>query len=194
MGTIIRKVKSKKKEEIVGGKFRPMIRSRHPSHARLRTELAKLPFRSVIRLGSTTELKDAASMSGSRIELNPAEAIKNSSNKLLMKQCFTKSKVKTAEWYIYNRNGNGNNFRKQFPGENDDIESEGWEDFSEIHLEYPLVAKSLFGSKGKGNTLIKSSIELDNFVESNDMNNYIFEKYCNYNKEYRLHVTKDGCF
>lgn len=189
---VIKKQKVAKKANLT--KFRPMIRSRHPSHDALRRELIRLPFRSVIRLGSLTELKDPSTLRGERVELNSAEAIKNSSNKLRMKECFTKSKVKTAEWYIYNKNGNGNNFQKQFPGENDNTDLEGWEDFSEIHLDYPIVAKSLFGSKGKGNTLIKSSIELDNFTDNHKMDNYIFEKYCNYNKEYRLHVTKNGCF
>jgi glutathione synthase/RimK-type ligase-like ATP-grasp enzyme len=185
MGTIIRKVKSKKKEEIIGGKFRPMIRSRHPSHARLRTELAKLPFRSVIRLGSTTELKDAASMSGSRIELNPAEAIKNSSNKYLMKECFSAEGVFTASWYKFN----GDRFQ------NRSIDTDGEDfDINPSDMNYPIVAKSYFGSKGKGNTLIKNQLELDDFKKNHNVDNYIFENYCNYNKEYRLHVTKDGCF
>lgn len=192
MGQLL--IKSKKKIEIekkpVKGIFRPMIRSRHPSHSLLRTQLERLPFRSIIRFGSTTELEDNVE----RVELNPVEAIKNSSSKLRMKQCFTKEKVKTAEWFVYNKLGNGNNFQKQFPGNNDDINSEGWEDFSEMMLEYPIVAKSYFGSKGKGNTLIKSQIELEEFKKSHNLENYIFENYCNYNKEYRLHVTKEGCF
>ena len=81
-------VAASKSVTVVGGNFAPMIRSRHPSHRGLRTGLKKLPFRSVIRLGSLTELDDAASVSGTRVELNSPDAIRNSSSKLKMKRCF----------------------------------------------------------------------------------------------------------
>ena len=74
--------------------FRPLILSRHPSHSILRAKnqtLPLLPFRSVIRLGSTTE-------SDGRLEINTAQAVKNSASKLLMKQKFTEAGVKTAQW------------------------------------------------------------------------------------------------
>lgn len=184
MGTISIKVASKK--NIIGkGVYRPMIRSRHPSHALLRTSMEKLPFRSVIRLGSLTELDDAASLRGDRVELNPAEAIRNSSSKLRMKQCFTEHGVKTAEWWKYNSQS------KIFV-----LHGIGEQGKSISDLEYPVVAKSHNGSRGRGNTLLKTQQELLNFIESrpNNLNGYIFEKYYNYNKEYRLHVTKNGCF
>ena len=44
--------------------FRPMIRSRHPSHSILRNRfkhLKLLPFKSVIRLGSSTQVSDSVS-------------------------------------------------------------------------------------------------------------------------------------
>lgn len=169
-------VKAKKIEErplvIRNGKFVPMIRSRHPSHRGLRGALTKLPFRSVVRLGSLTQLEDAASINGSRVELNSAESIRNSSNKLKMKTCFSENGVKTAEWI---RATSG-------------AQIAGWV------TEYPIVAKSLFGSRGNGNTLIKSAAELTSWLINKDLSNYIFEKYYNYNKEYRLHVSADGCF
>lgn len=180
---VIKKQKVAKKANLT--KFRPMIRSRHPSHDALRRELIRLPFRSVIRLGSLTELKDPSTLRGERVELNSAEAIKNSSNKLRMKQCFTREKVYTARWFKYD----GEFFQDQ---EVNEVHN-GF-DIEPNEMRFPIVAKSLFGSKGKGNTLIKSSIELDKFTNSHDLNNYIFEEYCNYNKEYRLHVTKNGCF
>jgi hypothetical protein len=154
------------------GKYVPMIRSRHPSHAGLRRALPKLPFRSVIRLGSLTVLEDDSSKKGNRVELNSALAIKNSSSKLKMKQCFTQGGVKTAEW-IYSTS------------ENDII---NW------LKEYPIVAKSHMGSRGRGNTLLKTEAEVRAFIRSKDLSHYIFEKYYNYNKEYRLHVSADGCF
>ena len=176
MGLVTRKVKEKIEVVLKQYKeiYRPMIRSRHPSHSPFRTQLRKLPFRSVIRFGSLTELEDNATLNGSRVELNSPEAIKNSSSKLLMKQKFTEAGVKTAKWII----------RTQVNFTDEEINDIG----------FPLVAKSHFGSKGKGNTLLKTQEELDNWITGKNLNNYIFEKYYNYNKEYRLHVTKDGCF
>jgi len=177
MGTVVKKANTIKKigEKLVG-KFKPMIRSRHPSHNPFRTQLRSLPFRSVIRFGSLTELDDAATTLGTRVELNSAEAIKNSSSKLLMKQCFEKLNVQTASW-VAKTSSNAqavDNWLKT--------------------VEYPIVAKSHHGSRGKGNTLLKSRADYDNFIKGKTLSHYIFEKYCNYNKEYRLHVTKDGCF
>lgn len=167
------KINSKKKDfEIKGGKYIPMIRSRHPSHNGLRRALPKLPFRSVIRLGSLTLLEEPQGVNSRRVELNPVSAIKNSSNKLKMKQCFTTEGVKTAEW-IYSTN---------------EMDIINW------LKEYPIVAKSHMGSRGKGNTLLKTEQEARAFVRSHDLSHYIFEKYYNYNKEYRLHVSADGCF
>jgi len=154
------------------GRFVPMIRSRHPSHAGLRRALPKLPFRSVIRMGSLTALDDAATLNGTRVELNSAESIKNSSSKLKMKQCFTGASVKTAEW----------------------IRVQTLKEVKDWAKEYPIVAKSHFGSRGNGNTLLKSEAEVDSWARNKDLTNYIFEKYYNYNKEYRLHVSADGCF
>lgn len=158
------------------GIYYPMIRSRHPSHNGLRNALRRMPFRSVIRFGSTTELDDPATLNGSRVELNSADGIRNSSSKLKMKKCFETENVKTAEWVCSSNIADIISF----------VEKIG----------YPVVAKSHFGSRGNGNTLLKTDDELDNYINSKatNLNNYIFEKYYNYNKEYRLHVTEDGCF
>lgn len=176
MGLVTKKVKEKIEVVLKQYKeiYRPMIRSRHPSHAPFRTQLRKLPFRSVVRFGSLTELEDPASKNGSRIELNSKEAIKNSSSKLLMKRRFSDLGVKTAQWVI----ASGPQSVIEFSNE----------------VGYPVVAKSHHGSKGKGNTLLKSEQEFNDWLGRKEIGNYIFEKYYNYNKEYRLHVTKDGCF
>jgi len=182
MGLVTRKVKEKIEVALKQYKeiYRPMIRSRHPSHAPFRTQLRKLPFRSVIRFGSLTELEDPASKNGSRIELNSKEAIKNSSSKLLMKQCFTEFGVKTAEWEC-------------FPKMLEFTQDQNLELFIN-KVGFPIITKSHFGSKGKGNTMLKTQEEFDNWIIGKTLSNYIFEKYYNYNKEYRLHVTKNGCF
>lgn len=167
------------------GNFRPMIRSRHPSHSQLRYQLEKLPFRSVIRLGSLTDLTDTATLNGTRIELNSKEAIRNSSNKFKMKECFSQEGVQTADWYLFNG--------EYFQDRSILTESEDY-CIPPSDMEYPMVAKHIYGSRGTGNTLIKSQKELSSWLVDKKLTNYIFEKYYNYNKEYRLHVTQDGCF
>lgn len=156
--------------------FRPLILSRHPSHSILRTKnqtLPLLPFRSVIRLGSSTE-------SDGRLEINTVEAVKNSASKLLMKQKFTEAGVKTANWFTANI---GNFYtRDTFGGI--DIDA----------LPFPLVAKSHFGSRGIGNTKFNTKEELEAWLPGKNLNNYIFEQFVKMTREYRLHVTKFGCF
>jgi len=147
--------------------YRIKIRSRHPSHSVLRKNLPKLGFTSIVRLGSTTELLDK-----SKVELNSIESIRTSSNKLLMKEAFTKHNVKTADWFKLI-----------------DINKE------ELPFEYPIVIKNIYGSRNTGNHFISNREELDSFLsKSINLNNYIVEKYYNYNKEYRLHVNKHTCF
>lgn len=148
--------------KVLKGGYRARIRSRHPSHAPLRTNLAKMPVRTVIRLGSQTEEEDVD------VEINTIEAIKNSSSKLRMKNCFEEGNVRTAQW-------------------TDDI-SEAYS------FEFPVVTKQIFGSRGRGNSLIQTATELKAWAKGKNLSEYIFEKFYNYNREYRLHVTADGCF
>lgn len=162
-------------------KFRPLVYSRHPSHDVLRTELSLLPFRSVIRLGSTTKhFRD-------RIECNNIQSIKNSASKLLMKQCFNQSAVKTAKWCkgteSFNVRDNGIEF---VLGRNDHEEFNG--------IEFPIVVKHIYGSRGTGNHLLKTREEFETWLVNKTLSNYIFEKFYNYSREYRLHVSEEGCF
>lgn len=171
----------KKKETTL---FRPMIYSRHPSHDVLRSKnknIKLLPFRSVIRFGSTTECPDTVAKGGSRIEINTIEAVKNSASKLLMKQKFTQAQVSTAEWF---RKGDLQNDFTNINSEFIDISE----------LPFPIVAKAHFGSKGKGNTLIKTLEEYNQWKVDKNLSRYIFEKFMNYGHEFRLHVTEEGCF
>lgn len=156
--------------------FRPKILSRHPSHNILRSvhkKIAALPHKSVIRFGSTTDLPDTVSNGGNRIEINSIPSIKISANKFLMKQKFEEAGVKTAEWTIFRGSQDLNTWCQE---------------------KYPFVAKAHYGSKGKGNTLIKSQEELDTWMQGKTLNNYIFEKFMNFGHEFRLHVTEEGCF
>lgn len=164
--------------------FRPMIRSRHPSHSILRVNMPRFNKRSVIRLGSTTEVEDTIDKGGSRIEINKTFAVKNSANKLLMKECFTKDKVKTADWYKYFSTEGGPTFKNMQTNMDTVIDD----------LPYPIVAKHHFGSRGTGNHLLENRAKLEEWMKGNNLSNFIFERFYNYNREYRLHITEDGCF
>lgn len=171
--------------------YRPRIRSRHPSHNILRPiykNLPLLPFRSVIRFGSFTEMQSTIDNGGDRIELNTTNAINNSANKGIMKTCFWRDDVKTADWWIYN-----STLDNPFLFTNNDDVSD--DDKNIDTLPYPIISKHIKGSRGRGNIKHNSAEELKTWLEIKDnLNNYIFEKYYSYNREYRLHVSKNGCF
>lgn len=177
-------------------KWRPVIRSRHPSHDSLRRRnplklLPLLPFKSLIRFGSSTEMQSTIANGGDRIELNTVEAIKNSSNKLLMKQRFTKKEVKTADWWIMV--DKDDDFKLLAPQHK--IIDELDYDVEELDtLPYPIISKHIFGSRGTGNKKHDNQESLEAWMEGKDLSKYIFEKYYNYNREYRLHISKNGCF
>lgn len=153
--------------------FRTRVRSRHPSHDPLRDKLPLLPFRSIVRLGSTTE-KPVDSQKNF-VLCNSVEAIRNSANKLRMKRCFKDGSVKTA---LYDQLA----AFLAFPAE-------------ERAKYFPIVIKSHTGSRGRGNYLINDEVALSVWVGSHtNYANYIVEKFHDYSREYRLHVTKDGCF
>lgn len=167
--------------------FRPMIRSRHNTHSPLRTQLPLMPFRSVIRLGSTTELEDTMDKGGKRVEINSTEAIRNSSSKVRMKTCFVDKGVITAPVFKLIRSGNDVvvcDIKGAKTGQTLD------------KLRYPIIAKLIFGSRGVGMELIKGIKELKTFIvrKGTEISSYIFEDFLNYSREYRLHVTEDGCF
>lgn len=130
-----------------------------------------LPFKSVVRLGSTTNLPDTITNGGRRVELNTIDAIQNSASKFKMKDCFLKAGVKTAEFFKIT-----------------DVKAklDKWDMF-------PLVAKINFGSRGIGMKRIDTLIDLKDFLKT-DRAGYYFEKFYNYSREYRLHVTSEGCF
>lgn len=176
------------KKSVKISKFRPQVRTRHPSHSPLRTQLPLLPFRTVIRLGSTTELPDTVDKGGKRIELNSSEAIKISSNKKLMKEAFMEADAMTADWWTIHRGAH------DFAGTTVAMKYGSDEPERLNNLPYPIVAKHHYGSRGQGNTLIKSQEELETWLQGKTLSHYIFEKFYNYAHEFRLHITKDGCF
>lgn len=170
------------------------IRSRHPSHdvLRMNPEL-KFPFKSGLRLGSTTEYDPEYKV------LNSIEGVKNSANKLLMKQKFNDDDIFTADWMILRPDFQGNSWLKYDPNFEENMFDNNYRYLEydgsyEDVVEYPIVAKHIYGSRGTGNTLIKSKEELTLFIQGKDLSKYIFEKFYNFNREYRLHVSKNGYF
>ena len=131
--------------------------------------------RTVFRLGSSTptnEIFPQGVAKGQRIlEINTAESCHNSGNKILMKSLFSAANVKSAEWAVLNQGG--------LPG---------------IWDHFPAIIKHKNSCKGKGIYYIETPEQLADFMANNHAENYIIEKYYNYSKEYRLHVTQSGCF
>ena len=141
--------------------------------------LIEVNGRAVFRLGSITPTEEifprGVALNKPIIEINTAEACHNSGDKILMKTLFTKNEVKSAEW----DNLSNHNYENDF---------QDWELF-------PAIIKHKNSCKGQGIYYIENIDSLRAFTsENNNLQNYIIEKYYNYSKEYRLHVTKDGCF
>lgn len=183
--TSIKKAIPVKKKELT--KFKPAVRSRHPSHNAIRKKLPLMEFRSVIRMGSTTDVPSTISQGGKIIEINTIEAVKNSANKKRMKNCFTLGGIKTADWFVLND-------KKQMTavtGPETQPVVVGLD-----KLPYPIIAKYLFGSRGTGNYKLDTQAALEQFIagRAKDISEFIFEKFYNYSREYRLHCTEDGCF
>lgn len=152
------------------------IFSRHPSHNGLRRQIRTGGKKVLIRFGSSTVANNKYTL-----ELNKIEAIHNSSNKFKMKNSFKAKNVKTAIWFT---TSNGKIFTEELTGVSIDINN----------LNYPIIMKHIFGSRGRGNTKIDTAEQLAKALIGKQFSNYIFEKFYNYNKEYRLHVTKNKCF
>lgn len=141
----------------------------------------------VLRLGSTTPLEKN---NPKAIEINSIEGVQNSSSKLRMKRCFENANISHAKWYTFaNRTNDGDYvFRSNNNKERDN-------NVSISNLPYPIIVKSFNGSRGRGNYKFDSVGQFKEWLQRNDPNNYIVEKYYSYLREYRLHVSQlSGCF
>ena len=116
------------------------------------------------------------------IEINTAESCAISSNKLLMKRRFKHGHVRTPAFYLFKGSVEGLRARtKHRLG----IWPAG------------IIAKRYNSSKGNGLALIKSMEDFEAFINGKsktELSKWIFERYSTYVREYRLHITKDGCF
>lgn len=165
-------VKTKPKTTTVFKKRSVQVFSRHPSHSPLRRSIFIPGVRACIRFGSHTEGNVKYD-----VEINKAKNIDNSANKLLMKRMFTAANVKTAAWVDPAKHSSREALIKECEA-----------------LGYPIIAKHIFGSKNRGNYKLDSKEALENWLKGKTLENYIFEKFHNYNREYRLHVTTSGYF
>ena len=161
--------------------FIPQLRTKNPTAKPLKNLLQRHPQRAVVRIGSTTHLGDNIA----RIEINTVQAVQNSRSKLLMKQKFTEAGVKTAQWFLFEPYAGG--YRGECPS-NPNL------DVNIAELPYPIIAKSHFGQGGAGNTKLDNQAALEAWMRGKDLSGYIFEKFYNYSREYRLHVTQGENF
>lgn len=158
--------------------YRLKVRSRNNSCDALRG--MPVPHRAILRLGSITPTEDITKFKRV-IEINKPEGCFLSSNKILMKKRFMHAKIKTAEWFMVSRKDKNFKRVKHY--------FDKWQ--------CPIIIKHQFSSKGNRIYLVHNMEEFIDFYKSVDnikIENYVFERFYTYTREYRLHVTKDGCF
>jgi len=157
-----------------------IVRSKNTSCKDLRK--IETPFRVIYRMGSSTPTSEILprrkpNSKKPLLEINSPESCILSNDKIKMKRRFTHAKLPTAEWFTQkckNRQQIGYWLSK-------------WNS---------IIAKHKHSSKGNGIYLIKTIEDYDKLVEEvgYHIREYVFERYYTYSREYRLHVTKDGCF
>lgn len=149
-----------------------IVRSRNISCKPLKEIVVSRP--TILRLGSITPTEEITKCKNP-IEINSAEACKISGNKLKMKARFKHAKICTSDYFTTKSN------------------------YSNKVLHYldkwgKLIVKHKHSSKGKGIYLLTNYDEYYDWCKTHNSINYVFERYYNYTREYRLHVTKEGCF
>lgn len=185
MQVLSAKKKVVKKQSVVSSKsskpthFYLRILSRHPSSRGLRNSVPIKGKKVVYRHGSTTT-------SALPYEINSIKSIKTSADKKLMKEAFDRAGISHALWLPLSK-------AKEDKGTFDAMLKKL--EFGTDKKSY-LIIKSRMGSRGNGNTLVKTKAELDAFLKRNagSLGNYIVEEYKNYSCEYRIHVTARGYF
>lgn len=161
-----------------------IVRSRNLSCAPLRE--IEVPYRVIYRMGSETPtvkiFKKGIPKGAKLLEINSPEACHVSGDKILMKKRFVKGRIRTAKWFTIN------------PGDHNDERITHY-----LNKWDKIIAKHKHSSKGKGIYLIESFEDFSKFKESikdlrQKIEDFIFERYYSYTREYRIHVTKEGCF
>ena len=154
-----------------------IVRSRNTSCKELRSLM--ITKRVIYRMGSTTPT-EAITKRKDYIEINSPEACSISGDKILMKKAFVENNVPTAEYFDIT------------DVDDEDLHQQLFEHFTEWGK---MIVKHKHSSKGNGIYFIDNEEKFWEFIENTqNLKNYIFEKYYTYSKEYRLHVNKYGCF
>lgn len=146
------------------------IRTKNETSIPLRRSILTDHF-AVVRLGSLTPTDYCFRKPRKAIEINTVEAIQNSRDKLRMKACFDKGKVPQAEYWTFDKS-------------------------IDLHsLPYPIVVKRVFGFQGRGMLLINDYAEFNRWYNNHILTEtagWFIEKFYNYAREYRLHVSKSS--
>lgn len=184
--------------------YRPVVFSRHPTHNILRTDLPKLPFRSVVRLGSQTELSAKSLKKGTFVTCNDIIGITNTSNKITMKRAFNAAAVNTPTWYLPCISNIENPQKPVIDKLVQAQPSVMWgEDNMYLNakavpienIKFPLIAKINFHSRGRGMLKLDSADDLVKILKDPAVaRKYTFEVYTNFVREYRVHATPAGIF
>lgn len=158
-----------------------IIRSRNTSCYPLR-EIDTGSKRVIYRMGSTTPTR-MITHRPVHLEINSTEACRVSGDKRLMKEAFVQ--------YSSEHNVNIPTAEYINSGSVDDIVAF----FNDYCTSHGAIIKRYNSSKGNGIYMINSVEELHTWLSQHrDIINYVVEKYYNYSKEYRLHVSNEGCF
>lgn len=147
-----------------------IVRSRNTTCAPLKELVA--PRTTILRLGSTTPTEEITKNPNPR-EINTAQACAISGNKIWMRQAFAEHDIPMAEGICANNIDDVLEFLKEHG---------------------TIICKHIHSSKGKGIYLFSNKDELKEWAKDHNLEDYVFEKYYTYTREYRLHVTKEGCF
>ncbi len=139
-----------------------------------------VPRTTILRLGSTTPTEKISKYPNPK-EINTSEGCKISGDKIAMKQAFDSSNIPTAEWVSYNKGVKI-------------TEAKALDLFNTF--DGRVIVKHRNSSRGKGIYYFADSDKLYDWMteNANTIHHYIFERYYTYTREYRLHVTKYGCF
>lgn len=154
------------------------VRSRNYSNAELKN--IEVPVTTIYRMGSTTPTHEITKRK-KYIEINTAEACAISASKIEMKKRFVHGKIRTPKFFMCNCKISFIDKCKHYLNK--------WNN--------GIIAKRYNSSKGNGLFLIKTIDDAHAFIrnkDNNEIKKWIFERYSTYTREYRLHVTKNGCF
>lgn len=175
------KVKTTKSQTVIKkpSSYYLRILSRHNTIGPLRNSILINKVKAVYRHGSTTK-------SGFEYEINSSESVEISADKKLMKEAFDKAEVRHALWIHLLKFTSDKKIWDEFLNKlSFGKDKESW-----------IIIKNRWGSRGVGNTLIKTKEQLDSYLKekSKSLDNYIVEEYKNYSVEYRIHATEEGYF